>query len=153
MVLRTAYVATLKINIWAEMRRIAGKIISRTRCCSIKPYQYDTTSSMIIGLWIWAKPIILNLPCHAMPCNCCVWPESRTAFPEEKAITWSPILAPHHITNGLVTTFWNSGKVAGRVYTTDGCGYSWSVLSVLFTLAPGDFKKNIRYYHTTILPY
>ena len=41
-----------------------------------------------------------------------------------------------------MTTFWNSGKIAGRVYTTDGCAaaevYS---LSVLFTLAPGDFDK------------
>ena len=82
---------------------------------------------------------------------------------------WSPILASHLITEGLVTTFWNSGRVGGHVYTTDGCscswnvlsekvgkfwlcqfkqlyttdsrGCSWSVLSVLFTLTSGDSDK------------
>ena len=32
------------------------------------------------------------------------------ALPEGKAITWSPILASHHITKGRLATFWNSGS-------------------------------------------
>ena len=88
---------------------------------------------------------------------------------------WSPILASHHITEGLVTTFWNSGRVGGHVYTTDGCscswnvlsekvgkfwlcqfkqlyttdsrGCSWSVLSVLFTLTSGDSENTRKQQH------
>ena len=80
---------------------------------------------MIIALWSWTEPIIyskLTVPRHA---NRNVW-ESRMALPEEKAITWSPILASHHITNGQLTTFWNSGSHvccrAQRTCITDGRG-------------------------------
>ena len=80
---------------------------------------------MIIALWSWTEPIIyskLTVPRHANR-NVC---ESRMALPEEKAITWSPILASHHITNGQLTTFWNSGSHvccrAQRTCITDGRG-------------------------------
>ena len=104
-------------------------------------------SYMMIAWWIWAEPIIQTYRARLCEMLCLARESKGTSWREGKAMNWSPIMASHH--QRLVGNFLKEQESCLPCLLQSTMNIhnrwpqlcSWIVLSVQFTLTPGDSEN------------